>query len=61
MIDSEPAVAVSGDTIVVGSEPGERVRATGVNGDQTDDSLFAPGAAYVFVRDRHELGVSRRT
>jgi hypothetical protein len=42
-------VAISGDTIVVGG-PGEDSNASGVNGDQTDDSLSFAGAAYVFVR-----------
>jgi uncharacterized protein (TIGR03437 family) len=43
------AVAVSGDTIVVGA-PGEDSNATGANGDQTNDSAPGSGAAYVFVR-----------
>ena len=43
------AVAVSGDTIVVGAW-GEYSNATGVNGNQSDDSFGAAGAAYVFVR-----------
>ena len=43
-------VAVSGDTVVVGAT-GELSSATGVNGDQTDNSAFAAGAAYVFVRN----------
>ncbi len=43
------AVAVSGDTIVVGSH-GEDSNATGVNGDQSDLSAGDSGAAYVFVR-----------
>ncbi len=44
------SVAVSGDTAVVGA-PRERSSATGVNGDQGDNSALAAGAAYVFVRD----------
>jgi hypothetical protein len=44
------SVAISGDTIVVGA-PGEDSNATGVNGDQTNESAFAAGAAYVFVRN----------
>lgn len=44
------AVALSGDTLVVGA-PFERSRATGVNGDQLDNSRIESGAAYVFVRD----------
>ena len=43
------AVAISGDTIVVGA-PEEDSGATGVNGDQTDNSASLSGAAYVFVR-----------
>lgn len=42
-------VAISGDTIVVGA-PFETSQATGVNGDQTDNSVFKAGAAYVFTR-----------
>ncbi len=44
------AVAISGDSIVVGASS-EGSSATGVNGDQGDDSLERAGAAYVFVRD----------
>jgi hypothetical protein len=43
------AVAADGDTLVVGAL-NERSAATGVNGDQSDDSSFYAGAAYVFVR-----------
>ncbi len=44
------AVAVSGDTVVVGALL-EESAATGVNGDQSDNSAPASGAAYVFVRN----------
>ena len=44
------SVAISGDTVVVGAF-GEDSDATGVNGDQTDDSADSAGAAYVFVRN----------
>lgn len=44
------SVAVSGDTIVVGA-PFEASNATGVNGNQEDNSLNSAGAAYVFVRN----------
>jgi len=44
------SVAMSGDTIVVGAS-GESSNATGVNGDQTDNSAPSSGAAYVFVRN----------
>lgn len=43
------AVAVSGDTVVIGA-PQEQSNATGVNGDQTNNSASGAGAAYVFVR-----------
>ncbi len=43
------AVAISGDTAVVGAWR-EQSNATGVNGDQSDNSLDFAGAAYVFVR-----------
>jgi len=42
-------VAVSGDTVVV-SAPGEDSNATGVNGNQADNSAPDSGAAYVFTR-----------
>ncbi len=44
------SVSVSGDTVVVGA-PGEGSSATGVNGNQSDNSSFSSGAAYVFVRN----------
>jgi hypothetical protein len=43
------SVALSGDTLVVGA-PYEASSATGVNGDQTDNSAQVSGAAYVFTR-----------
>ncbi|MCA2971618.1 MAG: hypothetical protein INH43_24140, partial [Acidobacteriaceae bacterium] len=43
------AVAISGDTVVVGAR-GERSTATGVDGDQYNECAPAAGAAYVFVR-----------
>src|SRR5205807_6257047 len=39
---------ISGDTVVVGA-PGESSNATGVNGNQNDNSAFFSGAAYVFT------------
>lgn len=44
------SVGVSGDTIVVGAYR-EGSAATGVDGNQTDDSAYNAGAAYVFARD----------
>jgi len=44
------SVAASGDTVVVGAYQ-ESSNATGVNGDQSDNSAKFSGAAYVFVRD----------
>ncbi|MBN1630807.1 MAG: IPT/TIG domain-containing protein, partial [Thermoleophilia bacterium] len=43
------SVAISGDTVVVGA-PWEDSSATGVDGDESDDSASGAGAAYVFVR-----------
>ena len=42
-------MAVSGDTVVVGAAS-EDSSATGVDGDQADNSAVFAGAAYVFVR-----------
>ena len=43
------SVAVSGDTAIVGA-PGESSAATGVNGNQADNSAPVGGAAYVYTR-----------
>ena len=43
------SVAISGDTVVVGAS-GEDSNATGVNGNEGDNSAAYAGAAYVFVR-----------
>jgi hypothetical protein len=43
------AVAIFGDTVVIGA-PAEASAATGVNGDESDDSAPEAGAAYVFER-----------
>src|SRR5262249_34991828 len=43
------AVAMSGDTLVI-TAPYESSNATGVNGDQSNNSATNSGAAYVFVR-----------
>lgn len=43
------SVAISGDTVVVGAFA-EDSNATGVNGDQTNNSAMTSGAAYVFAR-----------
>ena len=43
------SVAVSGDTVVVGA-PSDASNATGVNGNEADNSVKDAGAAYVFVR-----------
>jgi hypothetical protein len=44
------AVTIADDTVVIGASQ-ERSAASGVNGNQHDDSAFAAGAAYVFVRN----------
>jgi uncharacterized repeat protein (TIGR01451 family) len=43
------SVAISGDILVVGA-PHEASNAIGVDGDQSNDSTYHAGAAYVFVR-----------
>jgi hypothetical protein len=43
------SVAVDGDTVVVGAR-GEASAATGIDGDQTNNSAASAGAAYVFAR-----------
>jgi len=43
------AIDISGDTLVVGA-PLEESRASGVGGDQSDNSRIGAGAAYVFVK-----------
>jgi len=43
------SVAIAGDTVVVGAR-GEDSNATGIDGNQDDDSVNAAGAAYIFVR-----------
>jgi hypothetical protein len=49
-IDLFGTCAISGDTIVVGA-PGEDSGATGIDGNQGDNSASAAGAVYVFVRN----------
>lgn len=44
------SVALDGDTIVVGAAM-EGSNATGINGDDTDNSALRSGAAYVFIRN----------
>jgi hypothetical protein len=44
------SVAVSGDTVVMGA-PEDDSNATGVNGNQANNSAAGAGAAYVFVRE----------
>lgn len=44
------SLSISGDTLVVGAA-GEDSVASGVNGDQSNNSAFDSGAAYVFVRN----------
>lgn len=43
------AIAVSGDTLVVGA-PNEASAAAGINGDGSDNNALLAGAVYVFVR-----------
>ena len=49
-VDGFTFVALSGDTLAVGAKF-EDSAATGIDGDQSDDSAFNAGAVYVFTRD----------
>lgn len=49
------SVAVSGNAIIVGAHR-EASKATGINGAQGDNSAFAAGAAYVFIRNNVTWG-----
>jgi len=51
------SVSVAGDTAVIGAIC-ECSGATGVNGDQSDNSALAAGAAYVFDLDVPSIGTS---
>lgn len=44
------SIAISGDTLVVGA-PGEDSSATGINGNQANNSAFESGAVYIFTRN----------
>lgn len=44
------SVGISGDMLIIGA-PDERSTATGVNGNQVDNSLISAGAAYFFERN----------
>ncbi len=44
------AVSIMGDRLAVGA-PGEKSAATGINGDQEDNSIGRPGAVYLFERN----------
>ena len=48
------ALSADGQTLVVGA-PNEASSATGINGDQLDESLPDSGAVYVFSRDGSEV------
>lgn len=43
------AVAISGDTMIVGA-PGESSNAIGINGSENNDAASESGAAYIYVR-----------
>ncbi len=47
------AIALHGDTLAVGA-PWERSSATGVDGDEGDNSLEGAGAAYLYVKEAGE-------
>ena len=48
--DKFVVIALSGDTLAVGA-PFEDSAATGINGDQSDNSANGSGAVYVYARD----------
>jgi len=48
------SVALDGDTLVAGAYS-EDSNATGINGDQSDNSALGSGAVYVFTRDVNNL------
>ena len=48
------SVALSGDTLAVGAY-WEDSNATGVNGDESNNSVVASGAVYVFTRNNSNL------
>jgi hypothetical protein len=48
------SVAAAGDTVVVGAT-GEDSMATGIDGDQSNNSANSSGAAYIFVRDLSDV------
>lgn len=48
------SLALSGDTLVVGA-PHEDSSAKGVNGNSFDNSVPDSGAAYIFIRDKHDI------
>ena len=52
------SIALEGDTLVVGAFS-EDSNATGVNGDQTDNSAPGSGAAYVFMRDAGDVWIQQ--
>ena len=47
---SAVALSADGNTLAVGA-PSDNSGARGINGNEADDSLFAAGAVYVYVRD----------
>lgn len=50
LLGNAVALSADGGTLAVGA-PFESSGATGINGDEDDDSVFGAGAVYVFIRD----------
>ncbi len=48
------ALSADGDTLAVGAE-NEGSAATGIDGDETDDTLGSAGAVYVYLRDEADI------
>ena len=55
---SSVALSADGSTLAVGAT-GEGSATTGVNGDESDNSFWGAGAAYVFTRDSDDLWAQR--
>src|SRR5687767_11721835 len=50
LLGDSVAISADGNTIAVGA-PHEQSNATGINGNQNDNSLYNAGAVYVFTRN----------
>jgi len=58
VLDRIEGVALDGDTLAIGAV-GEASTATGINGDQSDNSAAQSGAVYVFTRDANGVWIQQ--